>query len=199
MTLKLVGSLKTRTFRVLWLLEELGLDYEHEPAAPRSEAALAINPSGKVPALVAEGAVITDSTAIMTYLADRHGCATHPAGTIGRAHQDAVTFFLLDEFDAGLWTASRHSFILPEEMRLPDIKDSLKWEFGRSVERFGRMIEDKPFAAGEIFTVADIVATHCCNWAINARFPVTDAAVLDYVERMRARPAYQRAWALRGD
>ena len=48
---KLIGSPKTRAIRVLWMLEELGADYEIDPATPHSETVFAINPSGKVPAL----------------------------------------------------------------------------------------------------------------------------------------------------
>ena len=82
----------------------------------------AFNPAGKVPVLVVDGEPITDSTAILHYLADRHRALTYPAGTLDRARQDSLTQFLLDEFDAALWVAARHSFILPEELRMPAIK-----------------------------------------------------------------------------
>ena len=59
--------------RVLWALEELGLEYIHHSAAPRSEQVRALNPLGKIPILVDGDAVLTDSTAILTYLADKHG------------------------------------------------------------------------------------------------------------------------------
>ncbi len=49
-----IRSTKTRAFRVVWMLEELGLPYQHDPSGPRPEAARARNPSGKVPTL-AEG------------------------------------------------------------------------------------------------------------------------------------------------
>ena len=58
---------------------------------PHSEQVLARNPSGKIPVLVDGGTTVTDSTAIMTYLADRHGRLTFPAGTVERARQDGYT------------------------------------------------------------------------------------------------------------
>jgi glutathione S-transferase len=103
-----IGSVKTRTFRVLWLLEELGVEYAFQPAAPRSPEVLALSPLGKVPVLLDDDHVFTDSTAIMTYLADKHGQMTYAAGTPERAVQDGHTNFLLDEFDACLWAAARH-------------------------------------------------------------------------------------------
>jgi len=189
---QVIGSTRTRTFRVLWMLEELGEPYEHLPHPPRSDEVKALNPSGKVPVLIDEGAAITDSTAILTYLADKHRRFTFPAGSIDRARQDALTHSLLDEFDAVLWTAARHSFILPEEKRLPDVKDSLRWEFHRNQERLAERMGDGPYLMGEAFTVPDILLTHCLNWAMAAKFPVEEPALIAYGKQVRSRPAYQR-------
>lgn len=188
-----IGSVKSRTLRVLWMLEELGEPYDHIAASPRSEEALRHNPSGKVPALVVEGQSITDSVAIMTFLADRHGKFTFPAGTVERARQDGFTNLVNDEFDSVLWTAARHTFILPEDIRLPAIKESLRWEFGRSAERLGEVLGDKPFLMGEVMTVPDLLLAHCMRWAGNANFPATDERLVAHRERMIARPAFGRA------
>ncbi len=188
-----IGTPKSRALRVLWMLEELGEPYEHVPASPRSDEARRYSPSGKVPALVVDGAPITDSVAIMTYLADRHGRFTYPAGTLDRARQDAFTNLVVDELDAVLWTAARHSFILPEDMRLPAIKDSLKWEFGQSHARLGAQLDGKPFLMGDEMTVPDMLLAHCVRWAGNAGFPLTDARIIDHKDRMISRPAFVRA------
>jgi glutathione S-transferase len=190
-----IGTTKSRALRVLWMLEELGQPYDHVPAGPRSEDARRHNPSGKIPALLVDGQAITDSVAIMTYLADRHGGLTYPAGTLDRARQDAFTNLIIDEFDAVLWMAGRHSFILPEEMRLPAIKESLRWEFDRSATRLAATLGDKPFLMGETMTIPDILLAHCMRWATNANFPVTDARIIAHRDRMLARPAFQRAAA----
>lgn len=187
-----VGTGKTRAFRVLWMLEELGLDYEHVPAGAGSDEARKYNPSGKVPSLVVDGTVITDSAAIITFLADRHGGLTFPAGTIERARQDAMTHFVLDEMDAVLWTAARHSFVLAEEMRVPAVKVPLKWEFERAQNLFMDRIGDGPYAMGETMTVPDILACHCAGWAMAARFPLIDE-FKEYSKRLTSREAYKRA------
>ncbi len=186
------GTVQSRAARVIWMLEELGLPFDHVAAPPRSESVVALNPSGKVPVLVADGVPITDSTAILQYLADRHGALTHPAGTLDRARQDGLTQFLLDEFDAALWMAARHSFILPEPLRHSAIKESLKWEFERSQRTLVARMGD-PFVMGAAMTVPDIILTHCLVWATAAKFPVAEARLVDYLARMRARPAFQRA------
>ncbi len=191
-----LGGIRSRAFRVLWMLEELGQPYEHISTPPRSEDVRKYNTSGKIPVLLDNGAALTDSTAILHYLADKHGALTFPSGSIERARQDGITHFVLDEFDALLWTASRHSFILPEEQRVPAIKDSLKWEFETSLARLAERLGDSPFLTGDTMTVPDIIATHCCGWATVAKFPMRNDVVNAYVERMRARPAYQRTSAL---
>lgn len=194
MTCTVYGTVKSRAARVVWLLEELGVPYEHVAAPPRSDAVVALNATGKVPVLVEDGVAISDSTAILTYLADRHGALTYPAGTLERARQDSLTQFLLDEFDAALWMAARHSFILPEPLRHAAIKDSLKWEFERSqrtlVARMGT-----PFVMGEAMTVPDIILVHCLIWAMGAKFPVVEPRLTEYLAMMRERPAFQRAMA----
>jgi glutathione S-transferase len=194
MAYTVVGSVKTRAARVVWMLEELGLPYDHLPLRPGSQEARQVNPSGKVPALVVDGVTLTDSVAILTYLADRHGQFTHPAGTIARAQQDGFTGLILDELEAPLWTAARHSFVLPEEMRLAEIKPSLRWEFQRNQARLAEGFAG-PFLMGEVMTVPDLLLSHCLSWAAGAKFPDPAPVLAAFQARMTARPAWARAMA----
>lgn len=194
--LTVIGSRRTRTARVLWALGEMGLDFDYVEQSPRSAEVRALNPPGKVPVLKDGGLVLTDSTAIITYLADKHGLLTAPAGSAARAHQDALTFFLLDEFDACLWVAARHSFILPEELRVPGIKPALRWEFARAQAELVRRMGDGPFVTGAEFTIADIVAGHCGHWARNAKFEIVEPAYEAYLDRVLARPSARAAMGL---
>jgi glutathione S-transferase len=192
MTYAVIGSSKTRALRVLWMLEELGQTYDHVPAGPRSPEAFAAHPAGKVPVLVVDGETLTDSAAILTFLADRHGQFTHPAGSLARGRQDALTCLIVDELEGPLWMAARHSFVLPEAMRLPAIKDSLKWEFAQNQARLAARFAG-PFVMGDEMTVPDLMLTHCLHWAQGARFPELAPVLADYLDRMRARPAWARA------
>ena len=185
-----IGSVASRAFRVLWMLEELGLSYEHIPAKPQSDEVKAHSPAGKIPVFLDGETALTDSVAIMTYLADKHGALTAPAGTLARAQQDAMTQRIADEFDACLWTAARHSFVLPEDKRVPDVKDSLRWEFARSEARLVRDMGDRPFLMGDEITVPDILLGHCLGWAIMAKFSISEPVLSDYLDRLKARPAY---------
>ena len=193
---EVIGGVKSRTLRVLWMLEEIGQPYTHVPALPQSDEVTRFSPAGKIPLLVADGVPISDSVAIMTYLGDRHGALTYPAGTIDRARQDSLTQFIIDEFDQLLWMAAKHSFVLPEEQRRPEVKDSLKWEFERSQKALiPRMAEDAEFLMGDKMTIPDILLAHCGGWAVGAKFPIVEPLFRDYVSRMRDRPAFARALA----
>ncbi len=194
---QVVGTIRSRAFRVVWMLEELGQPYEHVPAQPQSAEASEVNPAGKVPTLLDDGVAITDSTAIIQYLADKHGALTFPAGTMARAQQDSLTQFLLDEFDAALWVAARHTFVLPAELRHAAIKDSLRWEFARSQKALARRMGEGPFLMGATMTVPDIILTHCGNWADGAKFPIEEPRLVDYLTGMRARPAFKRVMGLK--
>ncbi|MGV6850292.1 MAG: glutathione S-transferase family protein [Marinibacterium sp.] len=185
------GNVKSRTFRVLWMLEEIGAPYTHVPAAPQSAEIRAVSAAGKLPALDVDGTVLTDSVAILTYLADAHGALTFPAGSLDRARQDSLTHRILDEFDAVLWAASRLSMILPAEYRVPAAVDSLKWEFGRNLARLDADFAG-PYLMGDTMTIADILLGHCLGWATVAQFPVQADRLTDYFRALRGRDAYKR-------
>jgi glutathione S-transferase len=195
-TYTVIGNAQSRAARVLWMMEELGLPYEHIGAKPRTDEVTRVNPSGKVPVLLVDGQPITDSTAILTFLADSTGQMTEPAGSLSRARQDAMTQAVLDELDAVLWTAARHSFILPPEQRVAAVKDSLRWEFGRNQKVLAQRLGEGPFLMGERMTVPDIILAHCGHWARAAKFDLTEPALVDYTDRMLARPAFARVRAM---
>ncbi len=185
-----IGSVNSRASRVVWMLEELGQTYDLVPAAPASDEARKFNPTGKIPALLDGDDLLTDSVAIMQYLADKHGALTSPAGTIERARQDAMLFWLIDEFDAILWAAAKHSFVFPEEMRMPVIKDSLKAEFTRAATHLAEQL-DGPFLMGNEITVPDLLAVHCINWSIGAGFPKVDERLGAWAAGLRKRDAFK--------
>jgi len=190
---QVLGNVRTRTFRVLWALHELGLEFEHMDFPAQSPEALKLNPSGKVPAMIAEGETIIDSVAIITYLADKHGDLTYPSGTIERARQDSFTNLIIDEFDAMLWAAARHTFVLPLQKRVPQVKESLRWEFARSIKNMETRMGDGPNLMGEKFTIPDIILTQCGGWARVAKFDVPEGKLRDYFKRQIKRPAYIKA------
>lgn len=112
-----------------------------------------------------------------------------------RARQDSLTQFLLDEFDAALWLAARHSFVLPEELRLSAIKNTLRWEFEKSQKQLIHRMGEGDFVIGDQMTVPDIILAHCLIWALTAKFPVIEPRLSKFLAQMRERPAFRRAVA----
>jgi glutathione S-transferase len=108
-----------------------------------------------------------------------------------------MTFFLLDEIEGPLWTATRHSFILPEAERVPAIKPVARAEFARALAVLETRLGDAAFAAGDGLTVPDLVFGFCALWAVPARFPIPRGPVRDYAARLHERPAFRRVLALR--
>ena len=188
---KILGVAKSRTFRVLWMLEEIGECYEHISSKPRSNEVKKLNKAGKVPVLLDGEEILTDSSAIISYLGNKHEKLSFPSGTIERARQDAMIFRLIDEVDMILWAAARHSFILPEEQRVNAIKPSLKWEFEKNIDRIMDEKESK-FLMGEEFMLPDIILAHCGSWACSAKFPSENKRFNDYIKFCYERPAVKR-------
>ncbi len=195
---KLIGSAKSRAFRVMWILEELGEAYEHDAVDPHSPEALAANPSAKVPAFMDGEDVIIDSVAICQYLADKHGRFTCKAGTIGRAKQDSFTHLALDELDGSLWWAAKNSFVLPEELRSDKAAAACEYDFRRGLAHLEARLGSNKFVTGDEFTVPDLIIGHCMGWGINMmKWTLSKGTLSDYLARLRDRPAFKTAWAKR--
>ena len=188
MTLTVVGPTATRTSRVLWCLEELGLPYDHQIARPHSPEINALNPLKQVPVLKDGDTILTDSTAILYHLSDRETRLTYTPGTHARAQMDARIAFLLTELEVPLWMRSRHSYVLPKDMRHPEIFPPLDTDFTLANAKFDTLLGTSDFFAGDTFTIADIIATHCVFWATDFH-SISDTSK-SYLARMQARPAW---------
>lgn len=189
---RLYGSPRNRAGRVMWMLDELGADYELVPASPHDPVVAALNPTGKVPVLVDDDLVVSDSTAILLHLADKHGALTFPANSPERSRLMSVVAFALDDVEQPLWTAAKHGFVLPEDLRALDaILPALHHDWNKAMAALEKLLGDGPFVMGETFTVADVILGHLGVWGKNARFPAPPEAVAAYFARVQARPGWQ--------
>jgi glutathione S-transferase len=190
---KAVGSSGTRVSRVLWMLEEIGQPYEIEFAKPQSPEARRYNPSGKVPALVFDDFVLTDSAAICVYLAEKHPEAGLAARNLEeRALIDSWMHFAQAELEAPLWNKFKHRVVLPAEVRV-DVGAWTGWEFNREAKALARRLGAKRFALGDRFTAVDVVLGHIGWWARSAKFEIAADSVNAYFDRVLSRPALARA------
>ena len=170
--LKLYGFPQTRSDRVAWILQELDLEYEFikvdlMKGEHRSPEFLAVNPNGKVPALVDGDVVLYESAAICIYLAEKHPeKGLLPTDLVERAELLQWLFFCFTELEAPLWTRQKHTFVFPEKWRVPEIFPSCEWEFQRRLKTVETVLADgREYLVGSKFTVADLILTGIIGWA----------------------------------
>jgi len=189
----------SRATRVAWALEEVGAEYEVRSTDPRDEAFRAVNPMGKVPALVVDGEVLTESGACCFWVADTFpeaGLAPE-AGSWDRAQAHRWAQFVLTELEQPCWLKAKHSFALPEAQRVPEVKPTAAWEFRRAAEVLEGSLQGRPHLVGDQFSVADLLAAHTLFWAQRAGFDVS-GPLMAYAMTHGSRPAFQRAVARDG-
>jgi glutathione S-transferase len=189
-----------RGFRVVWLLEEMGLPYRLRDVdllvgAENDPEFMAINPGGFIPALQDGDVVMVESIAIMEYLMARYGptpLAPAPADPAFPAYQQ---FLHLGE--AGL--AASIYFVNGARNIAPEAERN-NWSAGQALDVFEtrlrlvtRQLSHTPCMAGEAFTAADISVTYALQLAQRTvGFPLGEAERA-YVARTSGRDAYRRA------
>ena len=188
-----------RGFRVVWLLEEMGLAYRLRPVdllagVEDDPEFLAINPAGFIPALVDGDVTMVESIAIMEYLMARHGptpLAPDPQDPIFPAYQQ---FLHLGE--AGL--AASIFFVVGARNFAP-ASERDNWSAGQALgvfeSRLGlvtRQLARSPYMAGDRFTAADISVTYALTLAQRAAGVTLGETERAYMARTTGRDAYKR-------
>jgi glutathione S-transferase len=195
----------SRSERIIWLMEELGLEYkleshQREPNGAAPPTMKAIHALGRAPVIRDGDIVLAESGAIVDYIVHRHA-----QGRLALAPEDpayARYVYWLHFAEGSLMSLMLIALVLS---RVPEAAASPVT--GRIRERMKQMlsyvdaeIADGPWFAGAEFTAADVMMT----------FPFTTmrlfldydlapyANVVAYVKRIEARPAYQRAMSLAG-
>lgn len=194
------GGQISRSIRVVWLLEELGLPYRVRHvdmlAAERGPEFLAINPADYIPAIEDGEVVMVESIAIMEYLMGRYGptpLAPAPQDPSFPAYQQ---FLHLGE--AGLATLMMpvivSRFLAPEAER---DNWGATWSlqaFQKRLKLVSQRLASSPFLAGDVFTAADISVSFALNLAQLACGITLGDAEQAYLARTTDRDAYKRAF-----
>ncbi|MBR9910722.1 MAG: glutathione S-transferase family protein [Gammaproteobacteria bacterium] len=193
------GLPKSRSTRVLWALEEVQQDYTFIPldflkGEQLQPDYLRINPAGKVPALLHEDFVLTESAAIVNYVATEFGDDLIPRNNNRlRAEYDRWCFFTLSELEQPLWTIGKHKFALPAEKRVPAVLETANWEHEKALGLLSQGLGEKTYILGDQFSGADILLGHTLRWGLAFKRPLPQQNLQDYLARLEARPALQAA------
>jgi glutathione S-transferase len=194
--LTLFHAPQSRSGRIVWLLEEIGVDYDMRYVdiframtltGARDPANL--HPDGKVPALLHDGALVTESAAIALYLTDLHPDADlgAPVGSPERAAYVTWLAWTAGEMEPAFWGKISGA---------AETDPNAKARYDAAIARLMTALATGPYLMGERFTAVDVMIASALAWG---REYVPESAVVDaYLERALGRPANSRAAAKDG-
>jgi glutathione S-transferase len=199
----LYHCVSARSFRPLWLLEELGIPYDLHmlPFPPRALARsfLQENPLGTVPLLVDGDTRITESAAICQYLAARHSPGVLDVQPTESAYGSYLNWLHMS--DATLTFPQtlvlRYSYFEPAERKQPQVaEDYSRWFLAR-LRAVDAAVQQQDYLCAGRFTAADVAVSYALMLAghlgLDAQFT---PAVADYWARLQQRPGFKQAMSV---
>jgi len=186
---------RSRAQMAHWMLEETGAPYrtvivDFAAGENRKPEFLAINPMGKLPTIVHKGVVVTETGAIIAYLADAFPAAGL-APAVGDANRGAYYRWLF--FGAGCFEPA----LFDRMTKRPEAEKQMigYGSYDDVVGAFRLALAKGPYLLGETFSAADVYVGAQINWAMSFGAPdLKGDPVFDaYVARITDRPAYKRA------
>lgn len=197
----LYGVTRSRTLRCLWMLEELGVPYEHvktqfATGETRSPDFLRINPNGHVPALRDGDLTLFESLAINLYLARKYGAGKGlwPRTTEDEGRTFQWSIWTMTELEEPVVTTLVHRTFLPPDQRDPAKADAAAGRFGKPLAVLDGALAGREYLLGPTFTVADLNVAAVVSWAPMAGLDLSPAPnVAAWLGRACGRPALARA------
>jgi len=189
----LYGGGPSRWVKAYWMLNELGVTFDKidifNNADARSQL-MAFHPSGKVPVLVDGDFVLSESQAIVNFLAEKYPerRLIPKSGTFHRAQYDRWTSFVLGDLEQPLYRMLKHRHLYPEERRLADEITLAQEDFKSMARILETQITDH--LVGNEFSAADIGMTYTLNWATWDNLLDGCPKLQAYLETHRARPSF---------
>lgn len=195
---KIYGSHRSRANRAVWCAHELGLAYDliEVPAAEMKNASyLAINPNGKVPALVDGEVKIFESLAITLYLAKRYGAGKfYPANAADEARVFQWTLWAATEVEPEVVPILYHR-VLHREGATAEAADAAEARLQKTLKVLDDALADREWIIGNDFSVADLNVAGVLAATVTGKM---DYAKLPNVKRWLDRCLPRRERALNG-
>lgn len=186
---------RSRGATARWMLEEVGAPYEQVlldyGTTMKAPDYLAINPMGKVPAIVHKGRVVTECAAVCAYLADAFPEAGLAPPPPERAAYYRWLFFAAGPLESAVM--DHYGKIVPVGQEAA-MSGYGSWE--ATVAALEGATRQSEWIAGDRFTATDVYAGSQVDWLLQFGMVRDRPGLEAYVERLRARPAYQRAKAI---
>ena len=180
-----------------WMLEEVGEPYETKilgyGTTMKSDDYLAINPMGKVPAIVHQGRVVTEVAAICCYLADAFPDKKLAPPPSERADYYRWIFFTSGPIEAAFSNRAAGWEPTPERQRMFGYGN-----YDLAIGTLEKALAGKDYIAADHFTAADLFVGANVNFMLQFKLLEPRPVFVDYARRMTDRPAYERAKAIDG-
>lgn len=197
---RLYGTARSRALRAVWGMEEVGIAYEHVPVGfgPDSKTPeyLAVNPNGRIPALIDGDLQLFESMAINLYLAKRYGGALYPSGAADEARAWQWSVWAISEIEPLQMNIVVQKLFTPEEKRNPKIVDSATRGLQRPLRVLDAALAGRDWLLGGQFSVADLNVASVMHLMKNIDFGYAEHAnVQRWADACYARPALARALA----
>ena len=194
MAVTIYGIAFSRAFRVLWAANELGLDYTHIPTHFIKESKqpeyLAVNPNGRVPALVDDGLVLFESMAINLHLARKYGAPLQPGSPEDEAMAVQWSFWVVKELEDTLLQAMFAALGLFGQEADRDKAQAILGKVARPLGILNSRLEGRDWLVGDGFSVADCNVAGVMQSARVSRLDLSaHPAVAGWMDRCYARPA----------
>ena len=196
--MKLYEFAPTRSIRARWILQELGVGFEAisvnlQAREHRNPEFLELNPAAKVPVLVDGDLVLSESVAIVLYLAEKYSDRGFiPTDLQLRADAYRWLLFAVTELEQPLWRIARHTFLYPEQDRLPADVVLAHRDFLPMAAVLESHMKGRTYVTGDRVSAADFVVAYTLDWAGEAQLLGECPTLRSYVERMYARPRAPR-------
>jgi glutathione S-transferase len=197
--IKIYGIRQSRAMRSLWALEELGVPYEHVPIHFTTDAKKpeykAINPNGRVPALVDDDVVLFESMAINLYLAKKYDKAgLYPAALEDEARAIQWSFWGMTEIEPSLLVVLMNRLFLPPNQRDETAARLAEEKLGPALRVLDGALTGKKYLLGDRFTIADLNVASVLSWALFAHVDLSKTPNTErWLSECAARPAFVKA------
>lgn len=185
------------SFRPHWMLAELGLSYETKKldmkaGEHKNPEYLAINPFGQVPAMTYDGFALSESAAIVHFLAEKHDPSFFgPMNAESHATLLRWEFFTLLNIDKHFATLASKTWGMPST---PEVEAKATEALGKPLSVLEGWLATRQFVIGDAFTVADVVCRTTFKYAEAAGFDLSAyPAIGAWMKRCADRPAYAKA------
>lgn len=203
--LKIYGQPRSRAFRVLWLVNELGIPHEHIPVTINVEGAQAkeswyaqLNPNMRVPTIDDDGTVIWETPAINLYLGKKYGGDFYPRAAADEGRMLQWAFFVAFDIEPAMITVMQHTMMFPPDKRNPALATECTQKLQGPLRILDEQLGRAPYLAGSSWGMADFLAASVMYSMVPMKFDLSKfPRVQSWLAASLERPAAKKARALR--